>query len=91
MGKDVDRVESTPTVPWVSILGKMLLYVTSQDGSREWTPHSLIFLLFFSSGYDQTLHGFPTWKPRRGGSALSCNIDEQSLSTIITAVLGNVV
>ena len=31
------------------------------------------------------------WNSRRGGSALSCNIEEQCLVAIITAVLSSVV
>lgn len=51
-------------------------------------PFSYIFSFFWEWS---NLTWFPTCKPRRGGSALSCNIDKQSLITIITAVLSNVV
>lgn len=51
------------------------------------TPHISSLFLFWEWS---NLTWFPAWKLRRGGSALSCNIDQQALITIITAVLSNV-
>lgn len=89
VGKDVDRMESTPTVPSES--WTRYFYVTSWDCWGEQSPNPSHISSLFLFWEWSNLTWFPTWKPRRGGSALSCNIDQQALITIITAVLSNVV
>lgn len=86
VGKDVGRKESTPTVPSESWI--RYFYVTFGIAQENNLLTPLLFLLFWEWS---NLTWFPTWKLRRGGSALSCNIDQQALITIITAVLSNMV
>lgn len=88
VGKDVERMESTPTVSRES--WTRYFYLSSWDCLAQWSPNPSHISSLFLCWEWSNLAWFPTWKPRRGSSALSCNIDQQALITIITAVLSNV-
>lgn len=75
-------MESTPTVSSES--WTRYFYLSSWDCLGEWSRNPSHISSLFLCWEWSNLTWFPTWKPRRGGSALSCNIDQQALITIIT-------
>lgn len=87
VGKDVDRMESAPTVssePWTKYFYVWLLGIAQEKISLPFSHFS------FSPLGTIKPYMFSYVETEKGGSALSCNIDEQDLITIITAGLSNV-